>query len=130
MTIIIGTASSMPQTSHTQPQNRRPTKTATAFIREARLVSHGVSSRPSTLVIRSETPETNTAIRMLPNCISATAAVPAVTTNGPKYGIELNTPAAMPHTAACSTPIQRNASHVATATIVLVNTSTKRNIAI
>ena len=32
MDIIIGTASSMPQTPHAQLQNRRPTKTATRFI--------------------------------------------------------------------------------------------------
>ena len=30
----------MPQTFHSQPQNSSPTKTATAFIRAARLVSH------------------------------------------------------------------------------------------
>ena len=57
MTISIGTASSMPQTFQTHPQNSRPTNTATAFIRAARLVSHGVSRNPSRLVIASATPD-------------------------------------------------------------------------
>ena len=75
--------------------------TATAFIRAARLVSQGVSSSPSRLVMASATPETISAIRTFPNCRKATAAVPPLTSTGPKYGIELKTPATMPHTAGC-----------------------------
>ena len=52
-TISIGTASSVPQTPHSQLQNSRPTKMATAFMLDARLVSHGVSRKPSRLVIAS-----------------------------------------------------------------------------
>ena len=55
-TISIGTASSMPHTPHTQPQNSSPTKTATAFIRAARLRQHGVSRKPSSVVIASADP--------------------------------------------------------------------------
>ena len=62
----------------------------------------------------SDTPPTTSAIRMVPNCMNATTAVPPVTITGPKYGIELKTPASTPHSAACSTPSARNASHVAT----------------
>ena len=75
----------------------------------------------------SEMPATIVAISIVPNCRNPTAAVPAVTTTGPKYGIELKMPARMPHTAACSMPMDRYASHVAIATIVLVNSSISRN---
>ena len=118
MTISIGTASSMPHTFQTQPQKSSPMKIATAFMRAARLVSHGVSRNPSRLVITSATPDTNSAIRTLPNCMNATAAVLPETMTGPKYGIELKTPARMPQTAACSSPIARNASHETSATLV------------
>ncbi len=69
-------------------------------------------------------------MRRLPNCRNATTEVAPVTITGPKYGIELKMPASTPHTAACSTPSALNASHVATPTITLVNTSTSRNISI
>ncbi len=59
---------------------------------------------------------------MVPNCMKATTAVPPVTSTGPKYGIELKMPASTPQTAACCRPIALNASHVATATTVLVRT--------
>ena len=49
-----------------------------------------------------------------------------VTTTGPKYGIELNTPARSPQNAGCSNPIHRSASQVVTPTIALVNSCTTR----
>jgi hypothetical protein len=61
-TISIGTASSIPHTFQTQPQNRRPTNTATAFMRAARLVSHGVNRNPSRLVMTSAAPEVSSVI--------------------------------------------------------------------
>ena len=95
----------MPQTFQTQPQNSRPTNTATAFIRAARLVSHGVSRKPSRLVIdERDAADVEQRISMVPNCRNATTAVPPATMTGPKYGIELNTPASRPQTAACSSP--------------------------
>ena len=53
----IGTASSVPQMPQTKLQKIRPTKTATSFVRAVRLVSHGVSSQPSRLVMASEMPD-------------------------------------------------------------------------
>ncbi len=54
----IGTASSVPQMPQTKLQKIRPMKIATSFVRAVRLVSHGVSSQPSRLVIASDAPET------------------------------------------------------------------------
>src|SRR3954463_14582209 len=96
MTISIGTASSIPHTFHTQPQNSSPMKIATAFICEARLVSQGVSRNPSALVITSDTSEMTAAMGNGANCRNAITAVPPVTMTGPKYGIELNNPASSP----------------------------------
>ena len=129
ITISIGTARH-PHTFQTQPQNRSPTKIATAFMRAARLVSHGVSRNPSRLVMSSATAPTVTAMRMLPNCRNAITDVAPVTITGPKYGIELKMPASTPHTAACSTPSARNDSQVARPTTTLVKTWTIRNISI
>ena len=42
-------------------------KMATSLVRAVRLVSHGVSSHPSMLVITSETPATYAAIATVPN---------------------------------------------------------------
>ena len=67
MTIIIGTASSMPHTFQSEPQKISPTKIATAFMRAARLLSHGVSRKPSRLVITSDTIATVAAMRRFPN---------------------------------------------------------------
>ena len=53
----IGTASSVPQMPQTKLQKIRPTKTATSLVRAVRLVSHGVSSQPSRLVMASEMPD-------------------------------------------------------------------------
>ena len=54
----------MPQTN---PQKISPTKTATSLVRAARLVSHGVRTQPSMLVITIEIPATNTAMEIVPN---------------------------------------------------------------
>jgi hypothetical protein len=61
-----------------------------------------------------------------PPCAMPTANNPPETITGPKYGIELNTPASSPHIAACSTPIQASMIHVAPPTIAPVNSSTRR----
>ena len=42
----------------------------------------------------------------------------------PKYGTRSSTPAAMPHTAACSMPMAMKLSQVATPTMKLVNSCT------
>ena len=65
-TIIIGTASSTPHTFQIAPQKISPTKIATAFMRAARLLSHGVSRKPSRLVITSDTIATVAAMRRVP----------------------------------------------------------------
>src|SRR4051812_17453956 len=54
----IGTASNVPQIPQTKLQKISPTKIATSLVRAVRLVSQGVSSQPSTLVIASDTAET------------------------------------------------------------------------
>ena len=64
---------------------------------------------------------------MVPNCMNATTAVAPVTSTGPKYGIELKTPGQHPPDRRLLQAEPRNASHVATATTVLVNTCTSRN---
>jgi hypothetical protein len=101
-------------------------KMATAFMLAARLVSHGVSRKPSRLVITSATPATSTAMPIVPNCMKATTAMPPVTTTGPKYGIELKSPAAIAQTPACSRPSRRKAIQLATPTSRLVNACTNR----
>src|SRR5215510_252555 len=51
MTIMMGTASSIPRGPHSQPQKSREMKTARLFILENRPVSTGVKRRPSILVM-------------------------------------------------------------------------------
>jgi hypothetical protein len=68
---------------------------ATSLVRAARLVSHGVSNHPSMLVMTTDTPATESAIAMVPNWRNPATDVAAATITGPKYGMLLNTPAAM-----------------------------------
>jgi hypothetical protein len=55
---MMGTANRRPQTPHIQPQNKRLTNTATAFISPARLMSHGVWTFPSIPAKASDSPPT------------------------------------------------------------------------
>ena len=45
-------------------------------MRLARLVSHGVSSKPSNALTRKEKPASNSAISNVPNCMKPTSAEP------------------------------------------------------
>ena len=83
-TIIIGTASSVPQTPHIQVQNSSPAKTATRFICAARPRSSGVRNHPSRVVMSSATPAIEATDEKVPNCRNARTARPHVTMNGPK----------------------------------------------
>src|SRR6185503_6244616 len=100
----IGTASSVPQIPQTKLQKISPMKIATSLVRAVRLVSQGVNSQPSTLVIASEIPDTYAAIATVPNWRKATIAVQSATITGPKYGTVLKMPAAAPQSAACLRP--------------------------
>jgi hypothetical protein len=115
VTISIGTASSMPHTFQTQPQNSRPTKIATAFIRARAAASHGVSRKSFEAGDPSETPETSPHADV-PNCRNAMTAV-----RGDDHGSEIRNrveeAAYSPRSAACSTPSARKAIQVTTATI-------------
>ena len=55
-----------------------------ARMRAVRVVSHGVSRNPSSVVMASATPETSSVMWTLPNCSAATAAVEPETMTGPK----------------------------------------------
>jgi hypothetical protein len=57
-TTSIGTASSVPQIPHRKVHTMSAMKMATSLVRAVRLVSHGVSSHPSMLVMISDTPDT------------------------------------------------------------------------
>ena len=120
----IGTPSNRPHTPHNQPQASTPTKTATGFILLVRLASQGVSANASMKWMVSEIPPTSSATLSEPNCRNATSAEPEVMTTLPKYGTRSSTPAAMPHTAAFSMPMARNAIQVASPTRQLVNSCT------
>src|SRR5688500_5556434 len=111
-------------------QKISPMKTATSLVRAVRLVSHGVSTHPSRLVMTSEIPETYTVMAIVPNWRNATTAVAPATITGPEEGIVLNTPAARAHSAACSRPTSLKATQVAAATTRLVTTRTSRKRAI
>ena len=73
-----------PHRPQTKVQKISPTKTATSLVRAVRLVSHGVNSHPSTLVIASEMPATYAPMPTVPNCRNATMNVPPATITGPK----------------------------------------------
>src|SRR5688572_466675 len=116
MTTSIGTASTVPHAPHTQVHNINPRKTTSALIRSALPISGGVSSHPSSVVMTSAAPDICSAWLMPPPCTMPTTNNPPETMTGPKYGIELKTPASTPHIAGFSTPIHTSASHVATPT--------------
>src|SRR5687768_17934753 len=94
----------VPQTPQTQLQKRRPVKIAAELIRDARLMSAGVRRNPSSDVIRNAPPQISTVVGMLSNCMKETSPSPAVTTIGPRYGIELKMPASRPQTTYCCRP--------------------------
>src|SRR6185503_7000240 len=83
-TTSIGTANSVPQIPQTKLQKIRPMNMATSLVRAARLVSQGVSSHPSRLVMTTDTPATESAIAIVSNCRNPATAVAAATITGPK----------------------------------------------
>ena len=78
-----GTPSSRPHAPQSQPQASTPTKMATGFIRLARLVSQGVSRKPSMPLMAAEMPATSSAMSSVPNCMKPTSAEPPVMSTAP-----------------------------------------------
>src|SRR5688572_20301114 len=118
---IIGTASTVPQGPQIHVQTSTPMNTTTTCIRSALPSSSGSSTQPSSDVIARASRAISTPISGSPNCRNATTNRPPDTITGPKYGIELKMPARIAQTAACCTPAQASAIHVAAATTAAVN---------
>src|SRR5205814_10040103 len=101
---IMGTASSSPHMSHTQPQTSTLTNTATVFSSPARLIKSGVMMLPSTAATTSAAPPAAPAIASVLNCRNPASAINATAVDGPMNGTMLSAPAINPHTTALSTP--------------------------
>ena len=84
--------------------------TATAFIRPARFMSHGVRTFPSIAAIVSDRPPAAPAMESEPNCTKPETAAPMVTTAGPTYGTAKSTAATTPRCPLPEVPASESAS--------------------
>src|SRR5688572_19149590 len=96
MIINTGTARIKPIGPHNQPQNITATNIATELTLAARPSAIGASRNPSIDVITTEVRATSPTIDGDLNCNTAAAADATMMSVGPKYGMQLSTPAATP----------------------------------
>src|SRR5688500_783118 len=98
LTIIsTGTARIRPSGPHNQPQNMTAMKIDTEVTRAARPSAIGASRNPSSEVIATDVSATSATMPGDRNCITAASDDATMMMVGPKYGMQLSTPAATPH---------------------------------
>ena len=81
---ITGMPSNMPHSPHNQEKKMSAIKTAAAFILAMRPVIQVVINTPTTVAIKIDAPETNSAINIELNCMYAAMPVAAAVATGPK----------------------------------------------